>query len=263
MNIAKLGSSGPVVNALQNALAAHGFQPGSAGGIFDAATEAAVKAFQSAAGLPADGIAGPETAAALGLAAPPSPIPAVTVPMVAQMCPGAPVANIAAHLPLVLDALAAPQLADKPMVLMALATIRAETGRFAPICECVSPYNTAPGGADFGLYEGRSSLGNTQPGDGPRFKGRGFVQLTGRANYEKFGKAIGLGAALIGNPDLANQPKIAADLLAAFLKSRETRIRAALSAGDLAAARRLVNGGAYGLDDFTAAYKIGNGLLAG
>jgi len=191
----------------------------------------------------------------------PSLLPSVTVDIVSKMCPGAPVANITANLPYVLTALATAQLDDKPMVLMAIGTIRAETGRFAPISEQVNQYNTAPGGPQFGLYDGRASLGNSQPGDGARFKGRGFVQLTGRANYAQYGEVIGLGTGLLDNPDLANDPKVASELLAAFLKAHETRIRAALTAGDLATARKLVNGGTYGVDTFSSAYNTGNELL--
>lgn len=51
-------------------------------------------------------------------------------------------------------------------------------------------------------YEGRSDLGNTQAGDGVRFKGRGYVQLTGRANYKKYSDK--LGKDLIGNPDIVS-----------------------------------------------------------
>lgn len=54
-------------------------------------------------------------------------------------------------------------------------------------------------------------LGNTEPGDGARYAGRGFVQITGRANYEKLGKRIGAG--LVQMPQLALDPIIAAKIL--------------------------------------------------
>jgi len=260
----QLGSSGADVTAVQNALTAKGFNTGAADGVFGVQTEAALKAFQAGAGLPADGVAGPATLAALGLVAPPEislPIPGVSVDIVSKMCPGAPRANIETHLPFVLSALIEPQLADKSMVLMAIGTIRAETGCFAPISEGVSKYNTPPGGPDFSLYDGLQRLGNNQPGDGARFKGRGFVQLTGRFNYTKYGNAIGLGDQLVQNSELANDPKIAANLLAGFLKGNETQIRTALAAGNLTRARQLVNGGTNGLADFEAAYNLGNTLL--
>jgi putative chitinase len=56
--------------------------------------------------------------------------------------------------------------------------------------------------AYFKKYEGRKTLGNTQPGDGIKFKGRGFIQLTGRANYEKFSKFCGEDC--VTNPDLVS-----------------------------------------------------------
>lgn len=52
-------------------------------------------------------------------------------------------------------------------------------------------------------------LGNTQSGDGFRFRGRGYVQITGRANYAKLGNALGLGNAMIDDPDQALDPAIA------------------------------------------------------
>ena len=55
-------------------------------------------------------------------------------------------------------------------------------------------------------YEGRLDLGNTQPGDGKRYKGRGPIQLTGRANYRSAGKALGLD--LEGNPELVKTPAV-------------------------------------------------------
>lgn len=71
-----------------------------------------------------------------------------------------------------------------------------------------------------------------------------------------------LAALLLNEPDLANQPDIAARLLASFLKDKERLIKEALVEGDLRAARKLVNGGSHGLDRFTEAYEIGDRLIA-
>lgn len=60
-------------------------------------------------------------------------------------------------------------------------------------------------------YEGRLDLGNTQPGDGVRFKGRGYVQLTGRTNYQKMSAVTG--ADLIANPELALQTDVATKVM--------------------------------------------------
>jgi peptidoglycan L-alanyl-D-glutamate endopeptidase CwlK len=177
------------------------------------------------------------------------------------MFPATPVRNIETHLPTVLEALIAPQLVEKEMVLMALSTIRAETEGFLPISEGQSRFNTSPGGAPFDLYDNRKDLGNQGPPDGSRFKGRGFIQLTGRSNYAEHGTRISMGNQLIDNPDLANEPVIAAKLLASFLKKSEAAIHNALLEGDLRMARRLVNGGSNGLDRFVDAFNAGKALI--
>jgi putative chitinase len=265
MPVLKLGSSGPEVAALQDRLRERGFHPGPTNGAFDRSTQAAVIAFQRSQGLLDDGVVGPRTAAALGLDNPPEipeVIPGVTVEIVSRMFPATPVENIRQNLPVVLEALVEPQLTEKTMVLMALATIRAETESFRPIDEGQSRFNTSPGGHPFDLYDHRQDLGNQGPPDGERFRGRGFIQLTGRANYQTHGAAIGLGDDLVQNPERANDPRIAAQLLASFLKSNEQRIKEALLTQDLRTARKLVNGGSHGLDRFTEAYQTGDALLA-
>jgi hypothetical protein len=183
-----------------------------------------------------------------------------TVDAVALMCPNSPRANIILYLPMILDGLRAHAIGDRDMFLVAIATIRAEVEAFRPMDEGISVFNTRV--EAFDRYEPGSSigavLGNNQLGDGARFKGRGFVQLTGRENYRRIGGQLHLD--LIGDPPLANQPDPAAFILAQFLKNNEARIRTSLSKGDLAEVRRAVNGGSHGFTRFKAAFDIGRGL---
>ena len=155
-----------------------------------------------------------------------------------------PMENIVAYAPAILQALETAGIATKAGIILTLATIGTEVPRFAPVEE------RASGAA----YEGRKSLGNTQPGDGPRFKGRGFIQLTGRANYEHFGAKLGID--LVGHPEQACDPSIAAQVLALYFKERH--VIDAAEAGDWHKARRLVNGGDNGLQRFL---DLVNGLL--
>jgi len=191
----KIGQRGPLVTALQRRLRDMGFSPGRDDGDFGPATEAAVLAFQNSHGLLADGVVGARTAAALKL---PSdypaiqPLPPITVDIVTRMFPSTPLPPIAANLPLVLAALQAASLTSAPIVLAAIATIRAEAEGFVPIDEYISRYNTSPGGQPFDLYDNRHDLGNHGPPDGAAFKGRGFVQLTGRSNYTRFGTLLAI-----------------------------------------------------------------------
>jgi peptidoglycan L-alanyl-D-glutamate endopeptidase CwlK len=250
------GSQGPDVNRLQQALNAAGFNVGQPDGAFGPATEAAVRAFQKAKGLSADGVAGVMTKAALGITVGPGPdvTGSVTVDKVMQMMPDTSKANVAKHLPNVLAALEARALGDRWMVLMTLGTIYVETGQFAPIPEGISDYNTDPGGPPFGRYDDRADLGNQGAPDGDTFKGRGFVQVTGRANYAKYSVP---GQDLVADPDLALDSVVASRIIATYMKDRETAIRVASAEGNLGDLRRLVNGGTNGLTPFSKAYDRG------
>jgi peptidoglycan L-alanyl-D-glutamate endopeptidase CwlK len=263
MSTLQEGASGAEVTTLQQQLKVRGFPPGAIDGIFGPGTEAAVLAFQKSEGLAANGMVDSQTAAALSAATPvsvpPPGMPNVTVAIVSKMFPTTHLDHISSNLAPVLDALQQRTLTTVPIVLAALATIRAETEGFVPISEGISRYNTSPGGSPFDLYDHRKDLGNHGSGDGARFKGRGYVQLTGRVNYARFGPEVG--ADLIADPDRALEKVTAARILSAFVKVKEAALNAALARNDLAAARRLVNGGSDGLDRFTEAYNIGLQLL--
>jgi putative chitinase len=94
-------------------------------------------------------------------------------------------------------------------------------------------------------YEGRRDLGNTQPGDGRRFKGRGIIQLTGRFNYRDAGKRLGYD--LENNPLLALQPEISVLTALDYWKTRNLNQWA--DRDDVATVTRRINGGLNGFSD--------------
>lgn len=94
-------------------------------------------------------------------------------------------------------------------------------------------------------YEGRKDLGNSQKGDGHRYRGRGIFQLTGRANYRDIGKALGL--PLEKQPDLAADPRNAVHIACKFWGDRDLNDLA--DADNVTAITRRINGGTNGLAD--------------
>lgn len=89
-------------------------------------------------------------------------------------------------------------------------------------------------------YEGRADLGNTQPGDGVKYAGRGFIQITGRNNYRKYG--------IENEPEKALEFGKAAEILARYFVDRKVDFAAIQK--DMESVRRLVNGGTNGLAQF-------------
>jgi len=158
----------------------------------------------------------------------------------------APPLNVATNWPLVENALVEFGIASPNCLVAAFATIGVETGSFSPCKE--------RGGAAYlaKLYDGRSDLGNVQAGDGERYRGRGFVQITGRANYRAIGREIG--ADLQENPDLALDPAIAAKVFAVFF--RDHRVAEAAESEEWELVRRRVNGGLKGWGEFSKIVEL-------
>lgn len=154
-----------------------------------------------------------------------------------------PLAAVRASWPLIFASLDAVGQASVRSLAAAIGTIAVETAStFLPIHEHGDEAYFSR------MYEGRVDLGNTQPGDGARFHGRGFIQLTGRANYRTYGRRIGLD--LEASPDRALEPEIAARLFAEYWASRD--IQAAANREDWESVRRKVQGGTAGLDRLAA-----------
>jgi len=107
-------------------------------------------------------------------------------------------------------------------------------------------------------YEGRADLGNTQPGDGKRYKGRGPIQLTGRANYKKYGDQLGLD--LIDNPTTAATPEVGFRIAGLFWKSNG--LNGLADQQDFRAITKRINGGYNGLDDRNKYYERAKKFLS-
>ncbi len=127
----------------------------------------------------------------------------------------------------------------------------AQTGHESDTFKAMEEY--ASGSA----YEGRRDLGNTQPGDGKRFKGRGPLQITGRANYRYYGEKAGL--AFETHPEMVAFPSVG--LLAGCLFWDRNNLNVLADQDDIVAITRKVNGGNNGLDHRKALLAKMKGLV--
>lgn len=170
--------------------------------------------------------------------------------------------RVARYWPVIVSALKAEGIGSDPVLVAAAGTLRAELGsNFAPLSEFYTgdPYTYFENKYGASTRVGKV-LGNTKAGDGYRYRGRGFIQLTGRSNYTAYGKRLGL--PLADNPDLALDAHNAARIFAAYFHDRG--VAAAAERGDWRAVRKLVNGGYNGWDAFIGVVnKLGGAAAAG
>lgn len=230
------------VKKLQQAL---GFPPHQVDGEFGQDTEEAVIAFQKKNGLVADGIVGDDTWSALLK---------MSVKTASAASPSAPIVKVGSR-ELNVDAIVRS---------IPFPTIRSFARRSVPIIlqECANNGVTIPAHIAYILataeheshlgewmeefasgwaYEGRDDLGNNRDGDGPLFKGRGFVQLTGRRNYTDWKNRLGID--IVSHPEKVMEPEIAAKILVQGMKEGTfTGINLDTHIGnDFFNARRIIN----------------------
>lgn len=163
---------------------------------------------------------------------------AVTVGRLARLAPVGK-AEIMNNIALHFERLAAEAEVTTPLrVCHFLAQAAHESDRFRTLEERGGP-------AQFARYEGRADLGNSEPGDGARYHGRGLFQLTGRTNYRRIGRMLNVD--LESRPELALDPRISVQI--AFAYWRDRKINAAADRDDIGRVTQLINGGANGIAD--------------
>ena len=110
-------------------------------------------------------------------------------------------------------------------------------------------FKTATEYASGRAYEGRKDLGNTQPGDGVKFKGRGLIQVTGRANYAGYSKWKYGDDRAVKSPEMLAQLPDAVDAAFWYWTVARPKLPALARADDLAGVTRAINGGTNGIED--------------
>jgi putative chitinase len=107
-------------------------------------------------------------------------------------------------------------------------------------------------------YEGRADLGNTESGDGYRFRGRGLIQTTGRANYAAVGAALGFD--LLAEPEKLGEPELACRSAAWYWQAHN--LNAFADAGDFETLTKRINGGLTGYEQRMSLWEAAKEALA-
>jgi predicted chitinase len=158
-----------------------------------------------------------------------------------QVMPNCPAAKRSDYLPFIQEAMAEFDISSYLRETAFLAQLAHESAELRYMEEIAS-------GA---AYEGRKDLGNTQPGDGKRYKGRGPIQLTGRANYVRYGGLLGLD--LVNNPTLAATKEVGFRIAGQFWKLNGLNELA--DQQKFKTITKIINGGYNGLDDRLKYYQ--------
>ncbi|MGW6377005.1 glycoside hydrolase family 19 protein [Rhodococcus sp. NPDC055112] len=179
---------------------------------------------------------------------PPAPAPlAVTPDDLARIVPGMPAEKIAEYVAPLNAAMERGGI-DNPVRQAAfIAQLAVESDSFRTFQEYAS------GSA----YEGRADLGNTQAGDGERYKGRGAIQITGRHNYESLSQFTGVD--FVAHPELVEAPENAFTTAVWYWQSRDLN-QVADSAG-IVRVSEVVNGGHHALERRVADFQRGLDVL--
>jgi predicted chitinase len=181
-----------------------------------------------------------------------SPAPIVSLEQLRKIMPLLSEAKAKAYVGLLNDAMREREIATAKRAEAFLAQLAHESGGLRYFEELAS-------GA---AYEGRKDLGNTQKGDGVRYKGRGPIQLTGRSNYRSAGAALGV--PLEEHPEMAASPEVGFRVAAWFWATRG--LNALADKGDEVAFKeitRRINGGYNGLADREAYWRRARAVLGG
>lgn len=173
-------------------------------------------------------------------------------PIELARCTGARIDRATEFLPHIEAAMAEFAIDSPPRQAAFLAQIGHESGGLHYTVEIWGPTAAQRG------YEGRRDLGNTEPGDGFRYRGRGLIQITGRVNYAT--AALALEAELLEQPELLEHPELAARSAAWFWKSHGCNELA--DAGRFETVTRRINGGLNGYPERLALHQAALGVLA-
>ena len=168
------------------------------------------------------------------------------------LCTGARIDRAAEWLPSIVDAMAEFQINTPARQAAFLAQIGHESGGLHWTVEIWGPTDAQM------RYEGRKDLGNTQIGDGYRFRGRGLLQTTGRANYKATGEALGVD--LIAEPEKLGTPPLAARSAGWYWQRH--RLNELADAGDFRLITRRINGGYNGWEDRARLWNAAKEVLA-